>query len=165
MSHCIDQSHLAIDQIPLCVSANEQQNSEHLSAPTSSTSSPATIPKIATDAKRPAASSPCSYEDLVKGDKANLDIFWLKDDGLEDSANLPAPEIIAAEIAEDLQAALDQFAHLPFNPHQNKRHQTNHRDPIIFRNFSFCVCCPGRLVSCLTQFNSFGTLTICLVGS
>jgi type I restriction enzyme M protein len=53
-----------------------------------------------------------SYEDLVKRDKANLDIFWLKDDSLEDSANLPAPEIIAAEIAEDPQAALDQFAQI-----------------------------------------------------
>jgi type I restriction enzyme M protein len=26
----------------------------------------------------------------------NLDIFWLKDEALEESANLPAPEIIAA---------------------------------------------------------------------
>jgi type I restriction enzyme M protein len=34
----------------------------------------------------------------------------LKDDSLEDSANLPDPDVIAAEIAEDLQAALDQFA-------------------------------------------------------
>jgi hypothetical protein len=38
------------------------------------------------------------------------DIFWLKDASLEESANLPAPEIIAAEIAEDLEAALEQFA-------------------------------------------------------
>ena len=51
-----------------------------------------------------------SYDDLIKRDKINLDIFWLKDESLEDSANLPAPEIIAAEIAEDLQAALEQFA-------------------------------------------------------
>jgi len=29
---------------------------------------------------------------------------------LEDTDNLPTPEIIAAEIVEDLQAALDQFA-------------------------------------------------------
>lgn len=50
------------------------------------------------------------YEDLVKRDKANLDIFWLKDESLEDSANLPDPDVIAAEITEDLQAALDQFA-------------------------------------------------------
>ena len=51
-----------------------------------------------------------SYEDLLKRDKVNLDIFWLKDESLEDSANLPDPDVIAAEIAEDLQAALDQFS-------------------------------------------------------
>jgi type I restriction enzyme M protein len=51
-----------------------------------------------------------SYEDLLKRDKVNLDIFWLKDESLEDSANLPDPDVIATEIAEDLQAALDQFA-------------------------------------------------------
>jgi type I restriction enzyme M protein len=45
-------------------------------------------------------------------DKVNLDIFWLKDESLEDSANLPAPDIIAAEIVEDLQAALEQFAEI-----------------------------------------------------
>jgi type I restriction enzyme M protein len=50
-----------------------------------------------------------AYDDLVKRDKANLDIFWLKDESLEDSANLPAPDVIAAEIVEDLQAALEQF--------------------------------------------------------
>jgi type I restriction enzyme M protein len=42
----------------------------------------------------------------------SLDIFWLKDESLEDSANLPAPDVIAAEIAEDLQAALDQFTQI-----------------------------------------------------
>jgi type I restriction enzyme M protein len=41
---------------------------------------------------------------------ANLDIFWLKDESLEDSANLPDPGILAAEIAADLEAALEQFA-------------------------------------------------------
>ena len=30
--------------------------------------------------------------------KLNLDIFWLKDDSLEDSANLPDPDIIAADL-------------------------------------------------------------------
>jgi len=33
-----------------------------------------------------------------------------KDESLEDSANLPDPDVIAAEIVEDLQAALAQFA-------------------------------------------------------
>lgn len=50
-----------------------------------------------------------SYDDLVKRDKANLDIFWLKDESLEESANLPAPDLIAQEIVEDLEAALEQF--------------------------------------------------------
>ena len=34
----------------------------------------------------------------MKRDKVNLDIVWLKDDALEDSANLPAPHVIAEEI-------------------------------------------------------------------
>jgi type I restriction enzyme M protein len=51
-----------------------------------------------------------TYDELVKRDKANLDIFWLKDESLEESANLPAPEVIAAEIADDLEGALEQFA-------------------------------------------------------
>jgi type I restriction enzyme M protein len=51
-----------------------------------------------------------TYEELIKRDKATLDIFWLKDESLEDSANLPDPDVIAAEIVEDLQAALDEFS-------------------------------------------------------
>jgi type I restriction enzyme M protein len=53
-----------------------------------------------------------SYEDLLKRDKANLDIFWLRDDSLGDSSDLPDPAVLAAEIVEDLQAALDQFAQI-----------------------------------------------------
>ena len=49
------------------------------------------------------------YDELVKRDKLNLDIFWLKDDLLEDSANLPHPDVIAQEIVEDLRSALEQF--------------------------------------------------------
>ena len=51
-----------------------------------------------------------TYEELTKRDKLNLDIFWLKDESLEDTANLPGPDLIAAEIVEDLEAALSQFA-------------------------------------------------------
>ncbi len=47
---------------------------------------------------------------MLKHDKVNLDIFWIKDEALEDSANLPAPEIIAADITKNLEAALEQFA-------------------------------------------------------
>lgn len=51
-------------------------------------------------------------EELVRRDKANLDIFWLKDESLEASSNLPDPDVIAAEIVEDLEAALEQFREL-----------------------------------------------------
>jgi type I restriction enzyme M protein len=49
------------------------------------------------------------YDDLVARDKANLDITWLRDESLEDMDNLPAPEVIAREIVEDLTAALAEF--------------------------------------------------------
>ena len=45
----------------------------------------------------------------MKRDKASLDIFWLKDESLEDSDNLPAPEVLAAEIVESLETALGEF--------------------------------------------------------
>jgi type I restriction enzyme M protein len=51
-----------------------------------------------------------AYDDLLKRDKVNLDIFWLRDESLEDSANLPDPDVLALEIAEELEAALEQFA-------------------------------------------------------
>ncbi|HMN05909.1 MAG TPA: class I SAM-dependent DNA methyltransferase [Flavobacteriales bacterium] len=50
-----------------------------------------------------------TYDEILARDKASLDIFWLKDDSLEDSANLPEPGVLAAEIVEDLEAALEQF--------------------------------------------------------
>jgi len=50
-----------------------------------------------------------SYEELIARDKASLDIFWLKDESLADTDNLPPPEVIAQEIVEDLEAALEQF--------------------------------------------------------
>ncbi len=39
-----------------------------------------------------------------------MDKLWLKDESLEDSANLPEPGVLALEITEDLEAALEQFA-------------------------------------------------------
>lgn len=50
------------------------------------------------------------YDELIARDKASLDIMWLRDESLEDTANLPAPSIIAAEILEDLEAALTEFS-------------------------------------------------------
>jgi len=50
-----------------------------------------------------------TYDEIIARDKASLDIFWLRDESLEDSANLPDPDIIAAEIIEDLQSALEEL--------------------------------------------------------
>jgi len=50
------------------------------------------------------------YDDLVKRDKASLDIFWLRDKSLEDGDNLPEPDTLAAEIRENLESALEMFA-------------------------------------------------------
>jgi type I restriction enzyme M protein len=52
------------------------------------------------------------YEELVSRDKANLDIFWLRDKSLEGSEALQPPDVIAAEIAENPEAALEQFAEI-----------------------------------------------------
>jgi type I restriction enzyme M protein len=50
-----------------------------------------------------------AYDDLLKHD-VNLDIYWLRNESLEDSANLTDPDVLALEIAEELEAALEQFA-------------------------------------------------------
>ena len=50
-----------------------------------------------------------AYDELIVRDKVNLDIFWLRDESLEDSANLPSPDVLAPEIVEDLKSALAQF--------------------------------------------------------
>lgn len=50
-----------------------------------------------------------TYDELIQRDKVNLDIFWLKDETLEDTENLPDPDVLASEIIENLGAALEQF--------------------------------------------------------
>jgi len=50
-----------------------------------------------------------TYQELTTRDKCNLDITWLRDESLQDTDNLPPPEPIAAEIVENLEAALEQF--------------------------------------------------------
>ena len=48
-------------------------------------------------------------DELAARNKASLDIFWIKDERLADGDNLPPPEVIAQEIVDDLEAALEQF--------------------------------------------------------
>jgi len=50
-----------------------------------------------------------SYEELTNRDKTSMDIFWIKDDSLTDLDNLPDPDILAAEIVENIEAGLESF--------------------------------------------------------
>lgn len=43
-----------------------------------------------------------TLEELLARDKVNLDITWMRDPGLDDADSLAPPEVIAAEIVEDL---------------------------------------------------------------
>jgi len=74
------------------------------------------------DENAPLPNPPRKRGEGIKGEVARLRLrrpdqprqgqsgfFWLKDESLSDSDNLPAPEVIAAEIVEDLEAALEQF--------------------------------------------------------
>lgn len=50
-----------------------------------------------------------SYEELIGRDKASLDVFWLKDDSLDNLDELPPPDVLQQEIIEHLEAALASF--------------------------------------------------------
>ena len=50
--------------------------------------------------------------DLLKRDKISLDIFWIKDKSLADLDSLPSPDILAENIIENLQNALESFQSL-----------------------------------------------------
>ena len=56
-----------------------------------------------------------AYDEIIKRDKTSLDIFWLKDNKLENTENLPDPDIIADEIAESLEVALEQIKEIQNN--------------------------------------------------
>jgi type I restriction enzyme M protein len=51
-----------------------------------------------------------TYSEISKRDKLSLDLFWIKDQSLTDIDSLPAPDIIANEIADELETALDLFS-------------------------------------------------------
>ena len=53
-----------------------------------------------------------TVQEILDRDKANLDIFWIKDKSLADMDNLPAPDVLALDIIENLQSALDGFQEL-----------------------------------------------------
>ena len=46
-----------------------------------------------------------SYEEIIARDKTSLDITWLKDKSVADLDNLPDPDVLAEEIAKNLERA------------------------------------------------------------
>ena len=50
-----------------------------------------------------------TYNELIEREHVNLDIFWQKEDSFEDAADLPTPDVLAAEITKNLESALAQF--------------------------------------------------------
>jgi type I restriction enzyme M protein len=50
-----------------------------------------------------------TFDEIAARDKCSLDLFWLRDESLEDSASLPEPHVLAQEIADDLRSALGQI--------------------------------------------------------
>ncbi|AMW10141.1 DNA methyltransferase [Streptomyces qaidamensis] len=50
------------------------------------------------------------YDELVARDHLNLDLTWAEGSTLDDARSAPHPGVIAREIVENLEAALNQFA-------------------------------------------------------
>jgi type I restriction enzyme M protein len=61
------------------------------------------------------------YEELLARDKVSLDLTWLRDESLEDSATLPDPDVLAQEIADDLRSALAQIEDILGDLSQRRR--------------------------------------------
>jgi type I restriction enzyme M protein len=50
-----------------------------------------------------------TFDEIIARDKTSLDLTWLKDKSLADLDNLPDPDILAADIIENLEAGLESF--------------------------------------------------------
>lgn len=50
-----------------------------------------------------------TVDEIWERDKKSLDIFWVKDKSLADLDNLPEPDVLAEDIIENLQSALEGF--------------------------------------------------------
>jgi len=50
-----------------------------------------------------------TIEEILKRDKTSLDILWVKDKSLADLDNLPDPDVLAGEILDNLETAMESF--------------------------------------------------------
>ncbi len=62
-----------------------------------------------------------TYDEILQRDKVSLDIFWMRDKTLEESENLPEPDLLAKEIVEDLETALEQFSQIQESLSESKQ--------------------------------------------
>ncbi|HJK64848.1 MAG TPA: N-6 DNA methylase, partial [Methanocorpusculum sp.] len=53
-----------------------------------------------------------SIDEIFARDGTSLDIFWIKDTALADLDNLPDPDLLAEDIVENLQNAIDTFTEI-----------------------------------------------------
>ena len=53
-----------------------------------------------------------TYDELIKRDKTNLDITWLKNESLQELENLPEPKVLLKDIIGNLQSSLTAFKEL-----------------------------------------------------
>ena len=60
-----------------------------------------------------------SYEELMAREKASLDIFWLKDNSLDNLDDLPPPDVLQQEIIEHLEVALSAFRNVAIGLRNN----------------------------------------------
>jgi type I restriction enzyme M protein len=59
-------------------------------------------------------------DEIVARDKVSLDVFWLRDESLEDSANLPDPHVLAQEIVDNLRSAPEQIEDVLADLHRER---------------------------------------------
>ena len=50
-----------------------------------------------------------TYAEIMNRDKTSLDITWIKDKSLAELDNLPDPDVLAGDIVENIEAALESF--------------------------------------------------------
>ena len=60
----------------------------------------------------PIRKTEAAAQHMSERDKTSLDIFWIKDKSLADLDNLPEPDVLASDIIENLQSALESFQEL-----------------------------------------------------
>ena len=46
---------------------------------------------------------------ILERDKTSLDIFWIKDKSLADLDSLPDPDVLAGDIIDNLETAMESF--------------------------------------------------------